>query len=406
MEKEELLFIVLSILFGLAVSIIGPYLVVYFLNSGLNFSLIGVLLSSGYLIQALSEWPSGVFADAYGRHISAIVGFGLCGSSLSLIAFAKGFPSLLMLYILQGVGSAFLTDTLEAWIVDFLKSKGRDDRVKVLFGKVQVINPLMSILAGITGSFISIYGIHLPLLASGLALLIACVLAMLGMREPYTILKQDRRNPLKEVLTQSLRYAQNNVVFICYSFGHVLFFASFSFFVVAWQPLIINLGLPQTMLGIVYSALMVFWSIGGFLSILTKKANHGLVVTISLLIWAFSFIGIGISNNIILTLAFMLLFEVILAVLRPQLAYWRSIIIPSEIRAAMLSFISTVVSLSMALFNIAFGVSLDRVGPFSSFITFSALSFLSCISFYLCFLKSKLQNCKYKGSIVYKFYRY
>jgi MFS family permease len=121
-----------------------PFIVLAFLQMGLNFTLIGVLIASREFMVNLLEIPTGAIADVCGRRRSMIMSF--VGYIISFavmggagVASMEGWLSLgvLLSFLFPAmaffaVGEAFRTGTHKAMIFTWLRLQGRtDERTKV-----------------------------------------------------------------------------------------------------------------------------------------------------------------------------------------------------------------------------------------------------------------------------------
>ncbi len=111
-----------------------PFLFLAFLEKGLDFTEIGLLIAVRELTTSLLEIPSGAVADVYGRRLSMIFSFVAYIVAFAAFGFASE-PGLLYLgMVLYGVGEAFRSGTHKAMIFAWLRSAGREgegERVRV-----------------------------------------------------------------------------------------------------------------------------------------------------------------------------------------------------------------------------------------------------------------------------------
>ena len=109
-----------------------PFIVLAFLEKGLSFFLIGLLVGFREISIALLEIPSGAVADLYGRRRCMILSF--CAYIVSFLIFALA-DQLFLLFgamFFFAVGDAFRTGTHKAMIFDWLRCQGREgERTKV-----------------------------------------------------------------------------------------------------------------------------------------------------------------------------------------------------------------------------------------------------------------------------------
>ena len=121
-----------------------PFIVLAFLQMGLSYTLIGVLIAFREIMVNLMEIPTGAIADLFGRRKSMILSFagyivsfatfgltGLAaqGGSLPLVVV---FALLMVAMVFFAIGDAFRTGTHKAMIFTWLRLEGRTgERTKV-----------------------------------------------------------------------------------------------------------------------------------------------------------------------------------------------------------------------------------------------------------------------------------
>jgi len=111
-----------------------PFLLLYFLESGLNFSQIGLLIFFRELSKNLFEIPSGAVADLYGRRRSMILSFVFYMFSLLIFFFLHTFIILIGAMIFYGMGEAFRSGTHKAMIFSWLDRQGRLHEKNKVYG--------------------------------------------------------------------------------------------------------------------------------------------------------------------------------------------------------------------------------------------------------------------------------
>jgi MFS family permease len=109
-----------------------PFLLLVFLEKGLDFLQIGLLISFRELAINVLEIPSGAIADLWGRRRAMILSFCAYILSFALFAGAQELTWLFAAMALFAVGEAFRTGTHKAMIFAWLKAEGREqERTKV-----------------------------------------------------------------------------------------------------------------------------------------------------------------------------------------------------------------------------------------------------------------------------------
>lgn len=108
------------------------FLILAFMEKGLSFFQIGLLVGFGSLSTNLLEIPSGAVADLHGRRKSMILSFAAYTCAFTAFALADTLLPLFGAMFLFGVGEAFRTGTHKSMIFNWLKAVGREDeRVRV-----------------------------------------------------------------------------------------------------------------------------------------------------------------------------------------------------------------------------------------------------------------------------------
>jgi MFS family permease len=109
-----------------------PFIVLAFLEKGLSFFVIGLLVAFREVTINFFEIPSGAVADVWGRRRSMMVSFAAYIVSFAVFAAANTLPVLFAAMFFFAVGDAFRTGTHKAMIFTWLRINGREsERTKV-----------------------------------------------------------------------------------------------------------------------------------------------------------------------------------------------------------------------------------------------------------------------------------
>lgn len=111
-----------------------PFIILAFIDKGLSFTSIGLLIAFRELAVNLLEVPSGALADVYGRRKSMIVSFLSYIASFILLGLAHSFWLLLPAMFLFAGGEAFRTGTHKAMIFSWLRQQGRTAEKTQVYG--------------------------------------------------------------------------------------------------------------------------------------------------------------------------------------------------------------------------------------------------------------------------------
>ena len=111
-----------------------PFLILAFLQVGLSFFEIGLLIAFRELCVNVLEIPSGTIADLYGRRRSLMFSFGAYVVGFLMFGFTDQFAFFFAAMFFLAVGDAFRTGTHKAMIFTWLRLQGRSDERTKIYG--------------------------------------------------------------------------------------------------------------------------------------------------------------------------------------------------------------------------------------------------------------------------------
>jgi MFS family permease len=111
-----------------------PFLVLFFLDQGLSFTQIGLLVAVRELSANLLEIPSGAVADLFGRRRAMIGSFAAYIVSFLVFALSHTFANFAVAMFFYALGDAFRTGTHKAMIFTWLRTENRLDEKTRIYG--------------------------------------------------------------------------------------------------------------------------------------------------------------------------------------------------------------------------------------------------------------------------------
>lgn len=111
-----------------------PFLVLFLLEKGMNFTLIGTLYAYREIMTNILEVPTGVIADALGRRRTMVQSFLSYIISFLIFYYASSFWVLMLGMTLFAFGEAFRGGTHKAMIFEYLRMNGWEDRKVDYYG--------------------------------------------------------------------------------------------------------------------------------------------------------------------------------------------------------------------------------------------------------------------------------
>jgi MFS family permease len=109
-----------------------PYMLIYFMMSGLSLFLIGILFSIREIVVYIFEIPSGVIADRYGKKTELVICFIFYISAFLVFFIGTYFYVFAIAMILYALGEAFRSGTHKSIIMAFLdKNQIKESKTRV-----------------------------------------------------------------------------------------------------------------------------------------------------------------------------------------------------------------------------------------------------------------------------------
>ena len=138
-------------------AVLGIYFVVYLLDRGFSYSVIGIALALFNIFMIILDVPTGAVADVVGRKLSVMAGFFGYAVILFIIPSVENPAILLGVFALWALPTAFISGALPAWIVDNLEAENRTDLIKEFYAKNTSIRSFGSIVAALLSGLIVQY---------------------------------------------------------------------------------------------------------------------------------------------------------------------------------------------------------------------------------------------------------
>jgi len=278
-----------------SLSFFVPIWILFFQARGLNLAEIGFVATGTYLASVLLEYPTGIFADKYGRKLSIIFSILLNAVALIIEVTAHTTTQFFIGAVFIGASFAFSSGAREALIYDSLKEKKLEKYNSKVLGSLDTIGAIGGILSALLGSMFfalkNTFPYWLTIVAYGLGLFF-----FIFIREPKYKKDGEIIDPFKN-FKEGIKLVWTNPVLK----SLLLLYIPLFFFEEAWynaqQPILIGLGLPILFLGTYQAAKTIFFALGGVtLPKLLDKFSHKTllfsIIIIEFLVW----ILLGFNN--------------------------------------------------------------------------------------------------------------
>ena len=175
--KTYLLF---SAITAMCFSLVATVMIVYHIETvhlnPLQLILVGTTLELACFI---FEIPTGIVADVYSRKLSIVIGGVLTGVGFILEGSISSFVFVLVAQIVWGLGSTFISGSLEAWIAVEEKNKDLDE----IYIKGAQAGQIGAFIGIVLSTVIANFSVRLPIIVSGVLFIILALFLWLYMPE-------------------------------------------------------------------------------------------------------------------------------------------------------------------------------------------------------------------------------
>ena len=135
-----------------------PFIILFFLDQGLSFAQIGLLIGFRELCIYLGEVPSGALADLYGRRRCMMLSFAAYITSFILFGLFHLYWCFFIAMFFFAIGEAFRTGTHKSMIFTWLRIQGRTDEKTKVYGYTRSWSQLGSAFSIIVATIIVLVG--------------------------------------------------------------------------------------------------------------------------------------------------------------------------------------------------------------------------------------------------------
>ncbi|MBI4018763.1 MAG: MFS transporter [Candidatus Aenigmarchaeota archaeon] len=378
-------FYIINFLEG-AAALILPYWVLYFSEIGLSFTQISLLISASFMASLFFEVPTGIIADVYGRKVSVVLSFFLCGFALMAISFTREFGIIAALFFFMQASNTLSTGAWDAWLVDYAKREGGRKLVNTAISKAHAFTLAGTFLGFlVSGLLVTAIGLSMLWVITGLLTMAGGIYALLYGKEYFVRRRVKMSDLLNHAVRQSVKgskyMASHNV--ILYLVLGTAFLGFFTAGEIAWQPFLKDIGMPiaylgplfavASLIGIIFSALSPT-----FVRLVGSQRN---ALIISIVMMSILFLIISVVSDYLLAAAIYVALASIGALYYPLREAYFHKFVPSHSRATMGSIKNVVYSIVGIIALFIGGVIADSYGPQAALVACSIL-ILPAIFFY------------------------
>lgn len=384
-------FYIKSFVLGLT-TLMAAFEIIYFQELGLSFFHISILISLIGIVVVITEVPTGAIADIYGRKFSVLTGLTILTLINFAIPFTKSIAFLIFLFGCFGLAMSFVSGAYDAWVVDLLKQNKQESLLQNFMIKNGSFMCAGAILGPLLGSFLATFTPLKYLWAiNGIFVAISTLILLFFTTENFEKQKLNILDTIKSLIKNSKEaakfvYTQKNIFFLTLS---SIFLSLAAVGSMGWQPLLIELQMPKSYLGYLYSiaaALGVFVPyFANPISKMFSKKKHMFITLTSINMVVKLLLYFVNAPYFLLACLIDLVITAVALVKSPVQSAFEQKFIPSEKRATIISTMAMIFALTATLSMLFVGKILDIMGPKKTLISFA----LFAIPAIICYTKLK-----------------
>lgn len=335
-----------------------PVITIFWLSNGLSMTQVFLLQSIYAVIVLFLEIPSGYFADKFGRRNSLIIGAVFYFLGFTIYGFSSDFLYFAIAESVLGIGMSFISGADSAILYDTLIQLKREKEYQKTEGSIFSLMGYSSALAAIIGGFVASIAMRDTFYIQSV-ILFALIPLAISLKEPtvHKLQTGEKSKNMMKIVKYALHENKEVKWLIIYA-GMLLAFTLTAVFF--GQPFWQSIGIPISAFGVVWAVLT---AARGFFSNFASRYEKLLGrrnALISLLFYpVIGYLLMGLFVNQIWAVVFFLFPQFTFAIATPVLKDYINRIVPSEIRATVLSMHSLMFRVITALIGPFLGYSMD-----------------------------------------------
>ncbi|MBI2453111.1 MFS transporter [Candidatus Peregrinibacteria bacterium] len=353
--------------------LVMPIIVLFYQENGLSIAQIMFLQGFASLVIVGIEIPSGYFADHVGRKHSLLVGSILGFLGALIYAFSFNLWGFLFAEFFISLGMGFISGADSALLYDSLEEIKKGELYKIIQGKLSALSSFSEGTASVIGGGLAIISLRTPFFVEA-AVVFFSIFVALSLNEPKRHIAATPESHGRQIWN-TVKYVLNDHKKIKNLMWYGAFISSATLtFVWLSQPYWKSMGVPLAMFGIIWAILQF---IVGYFSIISHKIEKNFgrdrLLFYFIVLLALGYISISVFQSV-WAIGFVVIFYIVRGVQEPLLKAYINELVPSQMRATILSVKSFLGRIVFAVIGPFIGWSAD-VYTLSQAFLFSAILF-------------------------------
>lgn len=341
-----------------------PFITLYYQSRGLSLLQITSLQSIIIGITFFANIPTGIFADKFGKKSAITVSIGLQLLGELLFYFARSYPQFILIAVIAGIGFSFTIGAVSALIYETLKAEGREAEMSRATGGRMATESAARILGPFLGGLILV-----SFTIGHFMLLIICTIITVFISFLLTFTLSEPEN-IKTGTTgkSSFRLFKDGLILLRdhSSLRRIVLLSLFTnpliaYLFILYQPYFLKAGVPQIFYGSALSLGAVFGLLGNkFAYFFEKHFGVNRAIFIVTVIPGILYFLMPVLYNPLISFILVSLLYLPLGIQDPLFTDYQNRHIESVNRATVLSLISMLNNIYIAVMGLVLGFLADK----------------------------------------------
>ncbi len=348
--------------YTMAEGLFGYGFTAFMYSRGMNLLYVGMLLGMTDLFTTIFDYPSGNFADKFGRKKICGMGFLIYGAGFCVFASSHSVWMFFLSCITRALGVSLISGAPTTWYLGELSKmelvKYKDRVLPIVRG----LSLLFGSVSGILASGLAGYNMALPIYVGGFLLIIFGIF-ILCLFEDNMVEKVKEVNIVLLTVENTRKFIKDKTMreLVLFSICKAV---PFAIFIVSWQIFATQtIGLETKALGFLYTLMLLLMSLTSFIvRYLLKRMKGSIVSIVGILFSSVGFIVFMFCNTVTVFCIGFIIYEIGLGILNASYHTWLYDFISEEVLSSHTSALSSIDSLVSFVMSFFIGGFIQLVG--------------------------------------------
>lgn len=379
LKRIHSFYIIVRFLFAVALALTASIATIYLLGKGLSYTEVGAVWGTVVLVATVLDFPTGNFADIYGRKTAYVIGIVFYGSGMLLYGIGYTLWMFLAAASFVGFGAAQISGSIFSWVIDELTKMEKGDEVSKVFGDGSAAASVGGIVGGVLIGIFFKGPLEILYYASGILFILIAVFVFISIPDNYGKSSGKWIGLPKEVVNHYI----HSYPLLILSGAFVLMLSCYTVFRFTWQPTAIELGIEKGNLGYLYAVFMGGSALGAFIAGRIKRMGKVFVLLCCFVVVFTGFLTLFFTSGVIMFGCGLIQVAFGYGGFLPLIHAYMNTFVPSSIRASTNSLVSTLTSSGLIMFQIFMGAFIEWKGLAAASMCGAVFAFLGICTLFV-----------------------